>query len=95
MVVKHFVIMQSLISNDTRLTKCPKVTHTNLQENNNSLPIVGDRYTSQRTRHTFTSLIVSIQAFDTLSYWYNLSSNNDGSLCQQLLLEEYIFFYLF
>ena len=34
---------------------------------------------------------MSIQAFDPSSYWYNLSSYNDGSLCNLLLLEECIF----
>ena len=83
--------MRSLYSKDIRVTKCQLITHTSLQENNNSLPIVGDRYSSTRTRSAFASLIMSIQAFDPISYWYNLSSNNDGSLCRLLLLEEYIF----
>ena len=34
---------------------------------------------------------MSIEAFDPPSYWYNLSSNNDGSLCKLLLLKECIF----
>ena len=34
---------------------------------------------------------MSIQAYNTPSFWYNLSSNNEGSLCQLLLLEECIF----
>ena len=34
---------------------------------------------------------MSIEAFDPPSYWYNLSSNNDRSLCKLLLLEEHIF----
>ena len=33
---------------------------------------------------------MEIEAFDPPSYWYNLSSNNDGSLCKLLLLEECI-----
>ena len=49
MVVGHFVIMQSLFSKDARVTKCPTVTHATLQENNNSLPIVNDRYSRRRT----------------------------------------------
>ena len=88
---RHFVIMRSLYSKDTRVTKYQVVIHTSLQENNNSLPIVGDRYSSTRTRNTFASLNMSIQAFDIPSYWYNLSINNDGSLCKLLLLEEWIF----
>ena len=68
-----------------------QVTHKSLQENDNSLHIVGDRYSSTTTRNTFISLIMSIQTFDHPSYECNLSSNNDGSVCKLLLLEEYIF----
>ena len=80
-------IMQSLFSKDARVIKCPIVTHTSLQETNNSLPIVGDSYSRRRTRHAFASLIMPIEPFHPPSYWYNLSSNNDGSLCKLLLLE--------
>ena len=34
---------------------------------------------------------MSIYAYESQSYWYNLSSDNEGSLCQLLLLEERIF----
>ena len=34
---------------------------------------------------------MSIQAYGSPSYWCNLSSNNEGSLCQLLLLKECIF----
>lgn len=30
-------------------------------------------------------------AYESQSYWYNLSSDNEGSLCQILLFEECIF----
>ena len=83
--------MRSLYSNDVRVTKCRVITHTILQENDNSLPTVGDRYSSARTRNAFASLIMSIQAFDSTSYWYNLSSYIDMSLCKLLILEECIF----
>ena len=33
----------------------------------------------------------SSEVFDPPSYWYNLSSNNDGILCKLLLLEKCIF----
>ena len=82
--------MRSLYSKDARITKCRVITHTILQENDNSLPTVGDRYSSTRTRNAFASLIVSIQAFDSTSYWYNLSSYIDISLCKLLILEECI-----
>ena len=34
---------------------------------------------------------MSSEVFDPPSYWYNLSSNNDGILCKLLLLEKCIF----
>ena len=83
--------MQSFVSTDVRVRKWPTTTRTNLQCSTNSLAIVGDRYNSTRTRNAFASLIMSIQAYDSPFYWYNLSSNNEGSLCQLLLLEESIF----
>ena len=73
------------------MTKCRPITRTSLQDNINSLPIVGGRYSTTRTRNAFALLIISIEAFDPSSYCYNLSSNNDGSLCKLLLLEECIF----
>ena len=86
--------MQSLFSKDARVTKCQRHIHPNLQHSINPLPIVGDRYSSTRTRDAFASLIILIQAFDPPSYWYNLSSNKDESLCPLLLLEECFFLIL-
>ena len=79
--------MQSLYSKDDRVTKCRPITRTRLQDNSNSLPIVGDRYSTTRTRNAFASLIMSIETFDPPSYY--------GSLCKLLLLEECVFFLLF
>ena len=91
MIVGYYFIVQSLLSIDTRARKYPTTTRTNLQGSISSLAIVGDRYNSTRTRGTFDSLIISIQAYESPSYWYTLSSNNEGSVCQLLLLEECIF----
>ena len=88
MVVGNFVIMESFFSKDDRVTKWPTVIHTSIQENNNSLPIVGDRYSRRRNRNAFALLIISIEAFDPPSFLYNLSRNNDRSVCKLLLLEE-------
>ena len=85
--------MQSLFSKDARDTKCQRHIHPNLQDNINPLPIVGDRYSSTRTRDAFASLIISIEAFDPQSYWFNLSSNKDGSVCPLFLFEECFFLY--
>ena len=67
--------MQSLLSTDVRVKKCPTTTSTNLQGSTNSLAIAGDRYNGTRTREAFASLIMSIQAYDSPSFWYALSSN--------------------
>ena len=83
--------MRSLYSKYACVTKFRVITNTSLQENNNSLPTVGDRYSSSRTRNAFASLNISIQDFDTPSYRYNLLSYNDGNLCKLLLLEECTF----
>ena len=83
--------MQSLLSTDARVRKCPTTTCTNLQGSTNSLAIVGDQYNGTRTRDAFASLIMSIQAYDSPSFWNNLSSNNEGSVCELLLLEECMF----
>ena len=91
MIVGHYFTIQLLLSTDARVRKCPTTTRTNLQCNTNSLAIVGDRYNGTRTRDTFVSLIMSIEAYDSIPFWYNLSSNNEGSLCQLLLIEECIF----
>ena len=37
---------------------------------------------------------MSIEDFDPPSYWYNLSSNNEGSVCKLFLLEERIFLFI-
>ena len=94
MAFRYIVIIRSFYSKDSRVTKCQLVIHTSLQENNNSIPIVSNRYASTRTRNVFASLIMSIKKIDPPSYWYNLSSNNDRSLCKLLLLKECIFFNL-
>ena len=83
--------MRSLYSKDDRVAKCRVITPTSLHENNNSLITVGNMYSSTRTRNAFASLIISIQAFDHPSYWYNLSSYNDGNLCKLFLPDECIF----
>ena len=41
---RNFVIMQSLYSKDAHVTKYRTITRASLQDNSNSLPIIGDRY---------------------------------------------------
>ena len=82
--------MQSLPSTDARVRKFSTITRTNLQCYPESLAIVGDRYNGTMTRDTLASLIMSIHVYDSSSFWYNFSSNNECSLCQLLLLVECI-----
>ena len=91
MIGRHSAIMQPLYSKDARVIKCRPITRISLQDNSNSLLIIGDRYSTTRTRNAFASLIMSIEAFGPPSYWYIFSSNNDGSACKLLLLEERFF----
>ena len=85
--------MKSLYSKDARVIKWQLITHTSLQDKNISL--VGDRYSRTRIRNTFASLMMSIEASDSPSYWYDLSSNNEGRLCQLFVTRrDYFFIYL-
>ena len=68
MIGRHSVIMQLLYSKDARVTKYRPITRTSLQDNSNSLPIVGDRYSTTRTRNVFASLSMVIEAFGPPSY---------------------------
>ena len=94
MIDRYSIIMQSLYSKDTRVTKCRPITHTSLQYNKTLLPIVGDRYPRRRMWKPFDSLIMSIEAFDPPSYSYNSWNDNEEILCKLFLLEECIFIYL-
>ena len=78
MIVVHYFTIQSLLSIDARVRKFPTTTRTNLQGSTNSLAIVDDRYNSTRTRYAFALLIMSIKAYDSPSFLYNLSSHNEG-----------------
>ena len=76
--------MKSLYSQNNTATKCRPITCTNLRESNFSLPIVDDSCSSTRTHNIFASQTVSIESDDPPSYWYNVSSNNEGSVCELL-----------
>ena len=89
-ISRHSVIMQSLYSKDDRVTKYRPIAHTSLQDNINSLPFIDGRYSTTRARNVCASLIMSTEAFGPPSYWCNLSSNNDESLCKLLLLQKSI-----
>ena len=88
-----FVMSSSLSSEDITVTKSPTGIRTNLFKRNSSLYTMGDKYSFTRARNVLYSLITSIQSLEPLSYWYNISNNNIGSLCELFRLE-YCVFYL-
>ena len=57
-------------------------------QRNISLPTVDDRYSFTRARNALVSLITSIESLEPLSYWYSISDNGIGSLCELFRLEE-------
>ena len=81
----------SLSSKDITVTKCPLVIHTNLFKRNISLPTVDDKYSFTRARNALVSLITSIESLKPPSYWYNISDNGIGSLCELFRLEACVF----
>ena len=88
-----FVMSSSLSSEDITVTKSPTGIRTNLFKRNSSLYTMSDKYSFTRARNVLYSLITSIQSLEPLSYWYNISDNSIGSLCELFRLE-YCVFYL-
>ena len=68
-------------------TKCSPVIHTNLFKRNISLPTVDDKYSFTRAHNTLVLLITSIESLEPPLYWYNISNNSKGSLCELFRLE--------
>ena len=62
--------------------KCPPVMCTNLFKSNSSIHVVGDKYSFTRACNAMASLIASIKSLKPPSYWYDLSYNSKGSLCE-------------
>ena len=87
----HFVMNSSSLSKDVTVTKCPAFTRTNLFQRSISLPIVDDKYSFTRVRNALVSLITSIESLESPSYWYSISDNGIGSLCELFRLEECVF----
>ena len=81
----------SLLFKDVTVTKCPPFTRTNLFQRNISLPTVDDKYSFTRARNALVSLITSIESLKPPSYWYGISGNGIGSLCELFRLEECVF----
>ena len=70
------------------VTKFPPVIHTNLTKRNISLLTVDDKYLFIRARKVLVLLITSVESLEPPSYWYNISDNGKGSLCELFRLED-------
>ena len=81
----------SLSYQDDTVTKCRRFVRTKLRQSNIPLPIVDDKYSFTRARSALVELISSIESLEPPSYWYNISDNGIGSLCELIRLEEYVF----
>ena len=81
----------SLSSKDDTVTKCRRFVRTKLRKSNVTLPIVDDKYSFTRARNALVVLITSIESLEPPSYWYNISDNGTGSLCELFRLEECVF----
>ena len=77
----------SLSSKDDTVTKCRRFVRTKLRQSNITLPIVDDKYSFTRDRNALVALIMSIGSLESPSYWYNISDNGIGSLCELFKLE--------
>ena len=83
----------SLSSKDDTVTKFPYFVRTKLRQSNIPLPIVNDKYSFTRACNALVSLITSIESLESPSYWYNISDNGMGSLCELFLLQDCVFIY--
>ena len=81
----------ALSSKDITVTKCPPVVHTYFFKRNISLPTVDDKYSCTKARNILALLITSIESLEPQSYWYNISDNGKGSLCESFRLEYCVF----
>ena len=81
----------SLSSKDDTVTKCCRFARTKLSQSNIPLSIVNDKYSFTRACNALVSLITSIESLESPSYWYNISDNGIGSLCELFRLEECVF----
>ena len=79
---RHFVMNSLLLSKNDTVTKCRRFVRTKLRQSNIILPIMDDKYSFTRSRNALVSLIVSIESLEPPLYWYNISDNGIGSLCE-------------
>ena len=81
----------SLLSKDNTVSSGQANLSSNLCKRNISLSTVSDKYSFTRARNTLALLISSIDSLESQSYWYNISDNGMGSLCEIFVLQECVF----
>ena len=81
----------SLSSKDNTVSNGPANLSSNLLKGNISLSTVGDNYSFTRARNALALLISSIDSLESPSYWYNMSNNDIGSVCELFLLQDCVF----
>ena len=77
----------SLSYQDDTVKKSPYFVRTKLRQSNITLPIVDDKYSFTRARNALVALITPIESLEPPSYWYIISDNGIGSLCELFRLE--------
>ena len=82
---------KSLSSQDDTVKKSAYFVRTKLRQSNIPLPIVDDKYSFTTARNALVALITSIESLEPASYWYNITENSIGSLCELFRLEECVF----
>jgi len=87
------IMTSSLLSKDNTVSNGPAILSSNLLKRNISLSTVGDNYSFTRAHNVLALLISSIDSLESPSYWYNISDNGMGSLCELFLLQDCVFIY--
>ena len=85
-------MMSSLLSEDVTVENWSTINDSISFKSNNSLPVTCDNYTLPWTRYAFASLLVSFQHSDPPTYWYKMSNDYYGSLCELLRVKECMFY---
>ena len=82
----------SLSSKDITMKVGPANLSSNLLKRNISLSTEGEKYSFTRVRNILVLSISSIDSLESPSYWYNISDNGMGSLCELFLLQDCVFY---
>ena len=93
MIAGPLIKTSSLSSKDNTVSNGPANLSSNLLKRNILLSTIGDNYSFTRARNALALPISSIDSLESPSYWYNISDNGMGSLCELFLLQDCVFIY--